>query len=135
MPYADREVRAKYKLAHSRLPAQRERQAAARSRPGYREYMNPLRRRHMLKRYGLTSDGYEALLDSQGGLCALCRTDCPNNGKGDRYFDVDHDHGTGKVRGLLCRQCNLAVGVIERNLPRLRQVGEYLGVKVEFDPK
>jgi len=45
MPYKDLEVRKAYKLAHSRLPAQRKRQAALRQRPGYGEYLSPIRRR------------------------------------------------------------------------------------------
>jgi hypothetical protein len=63
-------------------------------------------------RYGLTVDEYEALVAKQHGLCALCHK--PSNGK--RWagvLHVDHDHATGKVRGLLCQRCNTALGYFE----------------------
>ena len=52
------------------------------------------------KTYGLTQEEHDALLAAQGGVCAIC--------KGGRSYnlDVDHDHMTGMVRGLLCRRCN-----------------------------
>lgn len=52
--------------------------------------------------YGLASGEYEALLDLQGGTCAIC---CRSTGKA-RRLAVDHDHETGEVRGLLCSPCN-----------------------------
>ncbi|MCU1617755.1 MAG: hypothetical protein JWO98_5295 [Frankiales bacterium] len=54
------------------------------------------------KVYGLTPEGYDELLALQGGRCAICRN---RPGKKKR-FAVDHDHGTGAVRGLLCSNCN-----------------------------
>lgn len=58
----------------------------------------------MLKwRYDMTPDEYRTLLKSQGGGCAMCgRT--PDKQK--RSLHVDHDHKTGKVRGILCSRCN-----------------------------
>lgn len=53
------------------------------------------------KTYGLTPDQYEALLKRQGGKCAICRAK-PKS----KRLAVDHDHGTGEVRGLLCSRCN-----------------------------
>lgn len=51
--------------------------------------------------YGLTAEQYDALLERQGGRCAICR-----NRPGKKRLAVDHDHGTGEVRGLLCGSCN-----------------------------
>lgn len=51
--------------------------------------------------FGITPEAYQMLLDFQGGLCAICRR--PSR---VRRLAVDHDHITGKVRGLLCRHCN-----------------------------
>lgn len=53
------------------------------------------------KTYGLTAEQYDALLERQGGRCAICR----NRPKSKRLA-VDHDHKTGEVRGLLCSRCN-----------------------------
>lgn len=62
------------------------------------------------RRYGMTPGDYEALLEAQGGACAICRG--PQSAK-YRVFDVDHDHATGRVRGLLCRRCNTGLGYLE----------------------
>lgn len=50
------------------------------------------------------------MLEEQGGLCAICRGP---QAAGYAHFDVDHDAQTGKVRGLLCRRCNITLGLIE----------------------
>jgi hypothetical protein len=56
------------------------------------------------KQLGVTSEQYEAMLAAQGGGCAIC-----GNPPKTRRLDVDHDHRTGKVRGLLCHRCNRAL--------------------------
>jgi hypothetical protein len=53
------------------------------------------------KQLGVTDEQYAAMLDAQGGHCALC----PSTPK-TRRLHVDHDHATGKLRGLLCHRCN-----------------------------
>lgn len=60
------------------------------------------------KRFDISPEEYAALLHSQGGVCALCRTEKP----GGRWanFHVDHCHETGRVRGVLCHGCNVALG-------------------------
>ncbi len=58
------------------------------------------------RKYGITSVQYDTLLFAQGGHCAICpATEAGGNG----VFHVDHDHATGKVRGLLCHACNTMV--------------------------
>lgn len=57
--------------------------------------------RRALKRYGITEDAYLALLEAQGGVCAICGGVDPS-----RRLNIDHDHATGAVRGLLCNGCN-----------------------------
>lgn len=52
------------------------------------------------QRYGIGLEEYKEMLANQGGLCAICR------GKRSYPLDVDHDHKTGKIRGLLCKMCN-----------------------------
>ena len=58
--------------------------------------------------YGLTVDQYAAMLAAQGGGCKICGTNVPGGNAGS--FRVDHDHKTGKVRGLLCHRCNVSLG-------------------------
>jgi hypothetical protein len=66
------------------------------------------RRRSRLKRtFGITPEDYDAMLAEQAGGCAICGGPPV---AGAAFFDVDHDHLTGRVRGLLCRACNLGLG-------------------------
>lgn len=67
--------------------------------------------RQSLKRVGWTEEMYDARLKKQGGACALCREP---EARGTR-LSIDHDHITGVGRGLLCRSCNLIVGLVEAN--------------------
>lgn len=69
-----------------------------------------MREYSLLRKYGITVSTYEAILHQQGGGCAICGG--PPTAS-FRCFDVDHDHVTGVVRGLLCRRCNTGLGYIE----------------------
>lgn len=66
--------------------------------------------------YGITPEDYLEMWQAQGGLCAICLSAC----KAGRLC-VDHDHETGRVRGLLCRACNVQVGVVENYGERVRE--------------
>lgn len=70
-------------------------------------------------RRGLTADQYDKLLISQSGRCAICR-------KPMRTPHIDHDHATGKVRGLLCVKCNLGLGQFDESVLLLEQAIRYL---------
>jgi hypothetical protein len=80
---------------------------------------------HLLATYGLTMAAYEKMLSDQGGRCGNpgCRADNPQ-WKGD--WHVDHDHATGAVRGILCRPCNLALGLLKDDPRRLAGLVVYL---------
>lgn len=79
------------------------------------------RRRHLKVRYGLSESEYEEMLEEQGGVCAICGKPPSQS----RHLDVDHNHETGEVRGLLCTKCNSEVGVVE-NSTRLHRLLRYL---------
>ena len=71
----------------------------------YRAELRPTKeRQRTLRRYGLTEETYAELLVLQEGVCAICRS--AGSGRRSDNFVVDHDHVTGKVRGLLCHPCN-----------------------------
>lgn len=82
------------------------------------------RRAQMKYRYGITWEQYEDLLLKQGFACAICRSVRPG-GRGKRLH-VDHDHGTGKVRGLLCWRCNSVIGRMNDSPTLLRCAAAYL---------
>lgn len=80
-------------------------------------------RRHRLKKnFGLTIDQYSQLLEKQNRKCAVCKVF--NNSQ--RHFPVDHDHVTGKVRGLLCPNCNMAIGMFKENKEIIKAALDYL---------
>lgn len=82
------------------------------------------RRNWKLRRYGLTLADYDALCAAQDGLCALC-----GQTQGwARLHDlaVDHNHATGRVRGLLCHKCNVGLGHFEDSVDLLQKAIEYL---------
>ena len=84
-----------------------------------------IKRRHLLKQYGLTIEAYETMLKGQDGGCAICGG--PPGGKWNT-FNVDHDHKTGKVRGLLCLNCNRAIGCIKDNPKIAQKIVDYLNI-------
>lgn len=86
------------------------------------------RRARIRHRYNITEEQYEEMVLAQGGCCAICReppskhnTRAHWNGK----LCIDHDHVTGRVRGLLCNDCNLAVGY-GKSPERLLSAARYL---------
>lgn len=79
------------------------------------------RNKQLIRKYGITLEDYEVLLKNQGGVCGICG----KPPKPDRALDVDHDHKTGKVRGLLCHNCNYRV-LGRTTLEKFRLVVNYL---------
>ncbi len=82
-------------------------------------------RRVQLWRYGLTPEEYDALVEEQNGVCAICGNP-PGEVKFATRLAVDHCHKTGKNRGLLCRPCNLALGHFEDDVNRMESAIVYL---------
>ena len=74
-------------------------------------------------KYGITLEDYDRMLEDQGGSCAVCGTEHPG-GKG--RFHVDHNHSTGKVRGLLCHSCNVGLGALKDSPEVLLKAATYL---------
>ena len=76
------------------------------------------RKSHLKRKYGLTLEAFDELLASQGGGCAIC-------GKAD-VDNFDHDHESGRVRGILCWNCNVAIGQLEDDPDRAMALVTYL---------
>ena len=102
----------------------------------YREENKDKRKNGMLKlRFNLTLEGYNLMLDAQGGVCKICsmpETTRKNNSDEVRMLCVDHDHNTGQVRGLLCNKCNRALGHYEATKPRAQEFEKYLEEAVKL---
>jgi hypothetical protein len=92
---------------------------------------NRERRRDGMRRllYGLKPGQYEEMLNKQGGKCSICREPeaSPDRHTGRaRGLFVDHDHATGRVRGLLCMRCNIGVGQFRDDVDLMKLAIEYL---------
>lgn len=72
-------------------------------------------------RYGMSVEQYETLHEQQDGKCAICGKE-----QEDRRLAVDHDHKTGLNRGLLCIECNRAIGLFHDNPDACAAAAEYL---------
>lgn len=79
------------------------------------------RKKKLFTRYRLTVEDYEQMAADQGGVCAICRK-APTK----RALAVDHDHITGKVRGLLCSPCNMGLGSFRDEPVLLATAMQYL---------
>lgn len=76
-----------------------------------------------LKRdWGLTPEQYDALLNQQNGVCAICKKVCSSG----RRLAVDHIHGTKTIRGLLCGKCNAGIGHFKDSPDLMRSAIDYL---------
>lgn len=83
-------------------------------------------RKHMLKKYGLTEFEYKKLVQRQDGRCAICNVEPNPYATHKRGLHIDHDHETGAVRGLLCGNCNAALGHFKDSIENLAQAIRYL---------
>jgi len=90
-----------------------------------RHQANPERTRNndLKRNYGITLQEHQEMYKNQNGVCAICK------GEGDgrwKKLCVDHDHKTGKVRQLLCRNCNMVLGQVGDNANLLEEMIKYL---------
>lgn len=114
------------------LPCRREyrqqRRMAGLEPTGWPKLTPEQHRRANLKRYfGITPEQYDEMLQRQGGVCAICGNPEQHRYRGEpRRLSVDHCHGKGKVRGLLCSDCNMGLGQFKDDPVRLRAAIKYL---------
>jgi hypothetical protein len=85
------------------------------------------KRRSHIRKYGLSIEDYAIMALLQDFSCAICGHRPEPRGKSnDRCLSVDHDHDTGRVRGLLCIQCNTALGMARDDPSILEAMARYL---------
>jgi hypothetical protein len=82
----------------------------------------------VLKGHGLSLEDYKELYNLQDGKCAICHVDFSLLKNSP---PIDHDHTTGKVRGLLCSNCNTALGLMKDDMGRLQEAIDYLAERQE----
>lgn len=87
--------------------------------------LNPRTKRntHLKSKFGITIDQFNELLAKQNHCCAICMSPTP---KGRGTFHVDHCHETGKIRGILCHDCNTGIGKLGDSLESVKKAVSYL---------
>lgn len=96
-------------------------------RDGHQSYCSKCQELYMdaynlKKRYGMTIDEYKKMLKDQDNVCKICKKPCLIKKK----LSVDHCHKSGKIRGLLCSNCNAALGLFKDNSERIIEAANYL---------
>lgn len=119
MPYADRNAKLAHGREYNKRPEVKARRRLLRATPASKQ---KARAQQLRWRYGLRKHEFTEILASQGGRCAICRATAP----GSRDWHVDHDHVSGRVRGLLCSPCNTFIGLAKEDPDVLRQAAQYL---------
>lgn len=145
MPYADKSKQAEYYREYAKKnkerirnrqrewlagdPARRARYTEAqraRTKANPEKYRTYFRNHHIKKTYGITAEQFERMLQDQGGVCAICRRLPNGTNHVERNLVIDHCHKTGKVRGLLCNNCNAGMGIIGDSVEHLEAALSYL---------
>jgi len=94
-------------------------------RQTHKEELKKRRKIYDLKnKYGLSITEFDDLLLSENNKCPICGQ--PLDLLNLKNICIDHNHLTGKVRGILCRKCNLAIGLLRDNPEYLRNAIKYL---------
>ena len=89
----------------------------------------PLRKIYAKKKeYGITENDYKNILISQNNKCGICKLDLniPIKKTGQAYTNIDHDHASGKIRGILCPKCNRALGLLKDNSDIIKNAIKWL---------
>lgn len=101
----------------------------ATERKRYSNYPDKFRNANYKCKYGITLDQYNNILAVQNNKCAICKTDKLT--RGNKNFQIDHCHISGKVRGLLCFPCNSALGQFKDSIDILAEAKKYLEINNE----
>lgn len=123
MPYKDPQKRREW------WSRNKERVAAKRKetyRANRRHFIEQAKRGRLKMVYGFDRGEFDRILAEQGGVCAICRLPPRGGSHVANSLHVDHDHGTGRVRALLCNSCNHGIGHFRDNADLCRAAANYL---------
>ena len=81
------------------------------------------RKKYLKKEWGLSLSEYDGLLSTQNGVCAICQRPPMKH-----QLAIDHNHVTGKIRGLLCARCNRAIALLWEDVSIMKKAIDYLEV-------
>lgn len=101
-----------YNRERSRRRDREELNAAARARRTTEAGKRATLHGRLRQDHGISLAEYEDMVARQHGLCAICMLPPGGESFADRRLHVDHDHASGRIRGLLCRYCNMGVGLL-----------------------
>jgi hypothetical protein len=104
-------------------PAKQRAYAKAHYQKNKEVYISRVKAYDSKRLYGITLENKADILAEQGGVCACCGSSNPFTKNG---FSTDHDHLSGKVRGVLCKHCNTGLGLLGDNIAGLEQALLYL---------
>jgi hypothetical protein len=90
------------------------------------ENKDKIREKNRKRMYGIDDAAVATMMELQNSCCAICSMKFDFDRKGTKPH-IDHDHDTGRVRGLLCQKCNLALAIVEKK-DFLESAFKYLGV-------
>ena len=82
------------------------------------------RRAHLKRMYNMTLEEYNVILESQNGVCEICKQ--PESYGRASFLAVDHCHNSETIRGLLCNNCNRAIGLLKDDIEVLENAVKYL---------
>lgn len=117
-----RQLEKQYQLRWSRRPKRKKQIREYNHRQAHPNGIKNNRKMAMAWKYGITVDAYDAMYRGQNGCCATCG----NPFKEHKEAQVDHCHDSGIVRGLLCANCNRALGMVKDNAEILERMTQYL---------
>jgi hypothetical protein len=89
--------------------------------------MPETKEQRLLRKYGMHIDHYQYMIDKQQNLCAICKKEM-------KPPHIDHDHATGKIRSLLCLNCNTGLGMLKDDIKLLAGAIVYLATDGSVPP-
>lgn len=118
------EIKEKEKIYREKYREEHKEELATKAQEYYRNNKKDRQDAERYRKYGITGDEYDAMIEAQGYKCAICSEEFDTSRQ--RSINVDHCHESGVVRGLLCKDCNTGLGHFRDNINTLISAATYL---------